>query len=99
MKLTILELGRMQFEIMDSRWNFTAGERMVKKGDPIISIHIPQGEKLTLESVRESILYREWLSGEKRCRICVIPGCSIRGLKTFCRRKAISLCFRINFRL
>ena len=29
---------------------------MVKKGDPIISIHIPQGEKLTLESVRESII-------------------------------------------
>ena len=26
---------------------------MVKKGDPVISIHIPQGEKLTLESVRE----------------------------------------------
>lgn len=45
MKLTIFRLGRMQFEIMDSRWNFTAGERMVKKGDPIISIHIPQGEK------------------------------------------------------
>ena len=56
MKLTIFRLGRMQFEIMDSRWNFTAGERMVKKGDPIISIHIPQGEKLTLESVRESII-------------------------------------------
>lgn len=33
MKLTIFRLGRMQFEIMDSRWNFTAGERMVKKGD------------------------------------------------------------------
>ena len=31
MKLTIFRLGRMQFEIMDSRWNFTAGERMVKK--------------------------------------------------------------------
>ena len=28
MKLTIFRLGRMQFEIMDSRWNFTAGERM-----------------------------------------------------------------------
>ena len=33
MKLTIFRLGRMQFEIMDSRWNFTAGERMVKKGE------------------------------------------------------------------
>ena len=27
MKLTIFRLGRMQFEIMDSRWNFTAGEK------------------------------------------------------------------------
>ena len=72
-----LQVGRMQFEIMDSRWNFTAGERMVKKRDPIISIHIPQGEKLTLESVRESIIQGMAFWG-KRCRICVIPGCSIR---------------------
>ncbi len=55
----------MQFEIMDSRWNFTAGERMVKKGDPIISIHIPQGEKLTLESVKESIDSGNGFLGER----------------------------------
>ena len=34
---------------------------MVKKGDPIISIHIPQGEKLTLESVR-AVSYTHLLS-------------------------------------
>lgn len=35
----------MQFEIMDSAGILQQEERMVKKGDPIISIHIPQGRK------------------------------------------------------
>ena len=43
---------------------------MVKKGDPIISIHIPQGEKLTLESVRESIIQGMAFWGKEMPYLC-----------------------------
>ena len=67
-----------------------AGEQSVRKGEKVISIHIPQGEKLvTRPSVRESHYSGNGFLGKRADRICVIPGCCIRGLKTFCRRKAV----------
>ncbi|MFR3947236.1 MAG: acyltransferase domain-containing protein [Ruminococcus sp.] len=98
MKLTIFRLGRMQFEIMDSRWNFTAGERMVKKGDPIISIHIPQGEKLTLESVRESIIQGMAFWGKEMPYLChswlLYPG-----LKDILPEKSNIIMFQNQFQI
>ena len=63
-------LSLEECNLKNSRWNFTAGERMVKKGDPIISIHIPQGEKLTLESVRESIIQGMAFWGKEMPYLC-----------------------------
>ena len=98
MKLTIFRLGRMQFEIMDSRWNFTAGERMVKKGDPIISIHIPQGEKLTLESVKESIVQGMAFWGKEMPYLChswlLYPG-----LKDILPEKSNIIMFQNQFQI
>lgn len=56
LELRIFRLGRLEFEKMVSPWEFVTGERTVKKGDTVISIHIPQGEKLTLDQVKESLI-------------------------------------------
>ena len=51
LELRIFRLGRLEFEKMVSPWEFVTGERTVKKGYTVISIHIPQGEKLTPDQV------------------------------------------------
>ncbi len=98
MKLTIFRLGRMQFEIMDSRWNFTAGERMVKKGDPIISIHIPQGEKLTLESVEGIYCSGNGFLGE-RDAVSVSFLAALSGVKDILPEKSNIIMFQNQFQI
>ena len=47
----IFRLGRLQFEIKKSPFDFED----IKKGDPIISMHIPEGEPLLKEKCEESL--------------------------------------------
>ena len=48
-EMTIFRLGRLQFEKMDSEWEFRYKGRQIRKGDEVISIHIPKGERLKKE--------------------------------------------------
>lgn len=48
-ELTVFRLGRLQFEKTPSQWEFTLDGKEIKKGDTVISIHIPQGERLDRE--------------------------------------------------
>ena len=56
LELRIFRFGRLEFEKMASPWEFATEESTIKKGDPVISIHIPQGEKLTMDRVKESLI-------------------------------------------
>ena len=71
---------------------------MVKKGDPIISIHIPQGEKLTLESVRESIIQGMAFWGKEMPYLChswlLYPG-----LKDILPEKSNIIMFQNQFQI
>lgn len=70
LQLTIFRLGRLEFEKMPSPWEFSAGERKVEKGENVISIHIPQGEKLTPESVKSSLEQGQSFWGRKMLYVC-----------------------------
>lgn len=54
-ELKIFRLGRLEFETMESEWDLCAGGISVKQGEPVISIHIPQGEKLNPQACRDSL--------------------------------------------
>ena len=53
-EMTIFRLGRLQFERMESEWEFWYKNQQVCKGDTVISIHIPKGGKLEKEDCRRS---------------------------------------------
>ena len=53
--MTIFCLGRLEFEWLKSEWDFVYEGRRIKKGDPVIFIHIPQGKKLEIGRCRDSI--------------------------------------------
>lgn len=53
-EMTIFRLGRLQFEKTPSEWEFDWHGRRVKKGEPLISVHIPQGEPLDIGKSMES---------------------------------------------
>lgn len=50
-----VKLGRLQFAREVSRFDYEKFGVSIKKGDEIIAIHIPSGEKLTLDSVLYSL--------------------------------------------
>lgn len=56
LELRIFRFGRLEFEKMDSPWELSPGETGVRKGEKVISIHIPQGEKLVIDRVKESLI-------------------------------------------
>lgn len=55
LNLSLLRLGRLQYEIMESPWEIQAPSRKIQKGDLVISVHIPQGEKLDPNAVQSSL--------------------------------------------
>lgn len=61
-ELTIFRLGRLEFERLPSEWEFVSGDITIQKGDPIIFIHIPQGEKLDIQACKASVeqAYEFW---------------------------------------
>lgn len=54
-KMTLFRLGRFQFERTSSEWEFIWNGTSVKKGDTVISIHIPEGDPITQEKCLESL--------------------------------------------
>ena len=68
--LTMFRLGRLEFEEMASPWKITIGGRCVEKGETVISVHIPQGEKLTQKSVKSSLKLGRMFWGEELAYVC-----------------------------
>ncbi|MDD2970607.1 MAG: acyltransferase domain-containing protein [Lachnospiraceae bacterium] len=68
--LTVFRLGRLEFERMDSEWELDTAYGHVKKGDEIINIHIPGGEKLSMEACLESIEQAFQFWGKEYTYIC-----------------------------
>lgn len=54
-EMTVFRLGRLEFETMESEWDLCAGGQRVHRGEAVINMHIPQGEKLTQAACVESI--------------------------------------------
>lgn len=54
LEMTIFRLGRLQFEKMESEWEVNTERFSLKKGDPVISIHIPEGGALDFEECKNS---------------------------------------------
>lgn len=55
MDMTIFRLGRLQFEQVEMERDMESEEVVLRKGTEVISVHIPQGEALTIEDCRQSI--------------------------------------------
>ena len=49
-EMTLFRLGRLQFEKTESLWEFEYKGRKTAVGDPVISIHIPEGQPLDPEA-------------------------------------------------
>lgn len=63
--MTLFRLGRLQFEKTESLWEFEYKGRKTAVGDPVISIHIPEGQPLDPEACRESLdMGRKFWGGE-----------------------------------
>ena len=54
-EMALFRLGRLQFEKTESLWEFEYKGRKTAVGDPVISIHIPEGQPLDPEACRESL--------------------------------------------
>ena len=53
MNLKLFKLGRLQFCMAESEFDIPSCD--VKRGDPVIEVHIPAGEKLDLSECRASL--------------------------------------------
>lgn len=69
-EMTIFKLGRLQFEQMPSEWEFVWRGRTVSKGEPVISVHIPEGEPLNPEKCREAFRKSFAFWGTKLPYVC-----------------------------
>ncbi len=56
LELKLFRLGRLEFERIDANDYLIRKDIGIKKGDTLIDIHIPEGEKLTPLSVQESLV-------------------------------------------
>lgn len=68
--MSLFRLGRLEFERIPSLWDIQTDEISVHKGDPVISVHIPQGEKLELDACLDSFLQAEQFWKEKQVYLC-----------------------------
>lgn len=64
--MTIFKLGRLEYESMKAEHDIGAHGCFVKAEQPVINIHIPQGESLKPEACRESLQQAmQWFGSEK----------------------------------
>lgn len=68
--MSLFRLGRLEFERIPSLWEIQTDGISVHKGDPVISVHIPQGEKLELDACLDSFRQAEQFWKEKQVYLC-----------------------------
>ena len=68
--MSLFRLGRLEFEKIPSLWEIQTDGISVHKGDPVISVHIPQGEKLELDACLDSFRQAEQFWKEKQVYLC-----------------------------
>ena len=68
--LQIFRLGRLEFEKMESPWEIHAAGWEIRKGHPVISVHIPQREKLTPQAVAHSLEKGKSFWGDELPYLC-----------------------------
>lgn len=68
--MTLFCLGRLQFETFRSEWNLTYGERVIKKGEDVIYVHIPQGAPLDKEECEKSFRKAFAMFGKEKAYLC-----------------------------
>lgn len=66
----LFRLGRLEFEKGNSEWEFVFQGKKVSVGDPVIYVHIPQGEKLGLEECMESFGRSFRFFGKNNLYVC-----------------------------
>lgn len=69
-EMTIFRLGRLQFEKTPSPWAVQKKDKKREIGEPIISIHIPEGEPLDGKLCRESIALGQKFWGKDLPFVC-----------------------------
>ncbi len=70
MDLKLFRLGRLQFELSASEWEFEYNNLTINHDTEVISVHIPEGEKLTAELVDDSFRQAFQFWGEDYLYIC-----------------------------
>lgn len=70
MTCKIFRLGRLEFEKMESPWEIHAAGWEIRKGHPVISVHIPQGEKLTPQAAAHSLEKGKSFWGDELPYLC-----------------------------
>lgn len=68
--MTLFRLGRLQFELLASPWEIRERVPQIQKGDPVISVHIPQGEKLDPAAVHSSLQQAYEFLGTDKPYLC-----------------------------
>lgn len=68
--MTLFRLGRLQYEVMDMKIDAGEGNNGVKKGTPVINIHIPQGEPLCWTDCEESLQRAYQVYGTEKPYVC-----------------------------
>lgn len=68
--LKLFRLGRLQFEKSVAEKNIDVDGVKISKGENVINIHIPQGEKLDLKASKESILWAFKIFGKDVPYLC-----------------------------
>ncbi len=69
-EMKIFRFGRLEFEMMPSEWDLEYEGGRIRKGDPVINIHIPQGEKLNISTCVESCQRGRLFWGEEYPCVC-----------------------------
>lgn len=70
LNLRLFRLGRLQFERMQSLWDIQTRHGAIRRGDPVISVHIPQGERLDVAACRDSFEQAERFWGKSDGYLC-----------------------------
>lgn len=66
----IFRLGRLEFEMTPSMWTIEENALKIKRGTPVISIQIPQGEKLDIRLSEKSFKQAFQFWGEEYPYLC-----------------------------
>lgn len=70
-RLELFRLGRLQFQMVRAQEDFKIKDHAVRKGEPYLEMHIPQGEPLRYEACLDSIVRcREFFKGQYKLILC-----------------------------